>query len=192
MVIEALSAIADFARERGLRWYVFGAQAVLVHGVPRLTADIDVTIDAGELCARELVSSLESFGLVSRAVGFDLLLETSRLLPLVHAASHTPVDLVLAGRGIEQDFLARAAHVNLGGFDVPILSAEDLIATKVITVRRKDREDVLGILETQGTRLDRALLARTLAEVDASLEEPRASKSFARIDRLYRRRLESR
>ena len=26
------------------RWYVFGAQAVTIYGVPRLSADVDVTI----------------------------------------------------------------------------------------------------------------------------------------------------
>lgn len=30
---------------RGLRWYVFGAQAVVAHGRPRLTADVDVAVD---------------------------------------------------------------------------------------------------------------------------------------------------
>lgn len=32
-----------------LRWYLFGAQAVIVHGAGRLTADVDVTLDLGRI-----------------------------------------------------------------------------------------------------------------------------------------------
>jgi hypothetical protein len=32
-------------RLRRLRWYVFGAQAVVVHGRPRMTGDVDVTVE---------------------------------------------------------------------------------------------------------------------------------------------------
>jgi hypothetical protein len=30
-------------KERGLRWYLFGAQAAIIGGSPRLSADVDVT-----------------------------------------------------------------------------------------------------------------------------------------------------
>lgn len=41
---EALTALASVLRAQGIRWYLFGAQAVALYGVPRLTADIDATI----------------------------------------------------------------------------------------------------------------------------------------------------
>lgn len=46
--------LADLARgfERlGMRWYLFGAQAAIVYGVARLTADVDATVhtEAAEL-----------------------------------------------------------------------------------------------------------------------------------------------
>jgi len=40
--VELLAALAS-TLERWGRWYVFGAQAVIAHGVPRLSADVDVT-----------------------------------------------------------------------------------------------------------------------------------------------------
>jgi hypothetical protein len=42
----AADAVADFARAVGklrVTWYVFGAQAAILRGVVRLTADVDVT-----------------------------------------------------------------------------------------------------------------------------------------------------
>jgi len=41
--LELLVALAPVLSRWG-RWYVFGAQAVVMYGVPRLSADVDVTI----------------------------------------------------------------------------------------------------------------------------------------------------
>ena len=40
----ALQAIARAMKQLKARWYLFGAQAVLLHGAPRTTQDIDVTV----------------------------------------------------------------------------------------------------------------------------------------------------
>jgi len=42
--VELLAALASIIERRG-RWYRFGAQAVIAHGVPRLSADADVTLE---------------------------------------------------------------------------------------------------------------------------------------------------
>ena len=39
-LLRALSAVLD----RWGRWYVFGAQTVVAYGVPRFSADVDVTV----------------------------------------------------------------------------------------------------------------------------------------------------
>ena len=48
--VELLTALSKVLAGWG-RWYVFGAQAVIAYGVPRLSADVDVTVklepDAG-------------------------------------------------------------------------------------------------------------------------------------------------
>jgi hypothetical protein len=41
-----LADLSRAFRAEGVRWYVFGAQAVAALGVPRLTADVDVTVAA--------------------------------------------------------------------------------------------------------------------------------------------------
>lgn len=54
------AALADLARTfRALRvrWYVFGAQALIAAGVPRLTADIDVTVEVPRGGPRALVDA---------------------------------------------------------------------------------------------------------------------------------------
>ncbi len=41
--LDLLSDLKKALENLGLRWYLFGAQAVVVHGRPRLTEDVDVT-----------------------------------------------------------------------------------------------------------------------------------------------------
>jgi hypothetical protein len=179
-IADVFRALVEALRSGGLRWYVFGAQAVLVHGLPVLASDIEVTIDPAERGNLDILALLDRVEIRPRTSTFDDLLEQARLLPLVHAPTGMAVDVVLAGEGIEQDFLARAVHVDLSGVFVPVLSVEDLIATKVVAGRRKDRQDILGILQ-QGRSIDLVRLRATLAAFDAGLDGPRATETFERI-----------
>jgi hypothetical protein len=183
-IADVLRALVEALRSAGLRWYIFGAQAVLVHGLPQLTADLDVTIDPADRGNLDILAVLDGVSIRPRTSTFDDLLEQARLLPLVHAPTGMAVDVVLAGEGIEQDFLTRAVHVDLSGVVVPVLSVEDLIATKVVAGRRKDRQDILGILQ-QGRTVDLPRLRATLAAFDAGLDGPRATETFERIHRSF-------
>jgi Nucleotidyltransferase of unknown function (DUF6036) len=188
VVAEAIRALSEALEVAKLRWFLFGAQAVVVHGIPRLTADVDVTVALGSTPAATALAALERTGIVCRAAELRSALEGARLWPMVHAPTGTPIDVVIAGGGIDGDFLSRVTWVHIAGGDVPVLSAEDLIATKALTSRRKDREDILGVLELQGDRLDLERLRRTLDDLDASLEEPRARRRFERIHRQFLRK----
>ena len=59
---EHLADLAGALDAIGVRWYVFGAQATLIWGRPRLTTDVAVTVQCA-LPTRELVSALEARGI---------------------------------------------------------------------------------------------------------------------------------
>ena len=59
-VLELLAALSAVLDRRG-RWYVFGAQAVVAYGVPRFSADVDVTLNSPWQ-----KSALHSTGVASR------------------------------------------------------------------------------------------------------------------------------
>lgn len=72
MPVDVSRALADLARAfegLGVRWYVFGAQAVAAAGVPRLTADIDVTVAVPSGGPAALMAALEREGLRLRDIG---------------------------------------------------------------------------------------------------------------------------
>lgn len=151
------------------RWYVFGAQAVVLWGRPRLTADIDVTVRMDPEEPERLVRAFEASGFSLRIGNTPEFVRRTRVLPFVHATSGMPMDVVLAGPGLEELFLSRAVPVTIGNLVVPVISPEDLIATKILAGRPKDIEDVRGILRERLSTLDLESIRSTLALLEEAL-----------------------
>jgi hypothetical protein len=121
---------------------LFGAQAALLYGAARLTADADVTVDLGTRPTRELVDLLAASGFDLRVPDADDFVARTRVVPLVHRGTGMPIDVVLAGPGMEDLFLARARPHTVDDVTVPVASAEDVIVMKILAGRAKDHDDV--------------------------------------------------
>lgn len=178
--------------EGGDRWYLFGAQAVQVWGTPRLTADVDVTASLRSTPER-LVSRLRQAGFDLRIRDVNGFVRKTRVLPFVHRRSAIPLDVVLAGPGLEEEFLARARRVAVEGVVVPVISPEDLIVTKALAGRAKDVEDVRGILRERLGTLDLRRIRSRLRLLEKALadSEPKAlfERELASVRAASRRRL---
>lgn len=182
-VADLLRALAAAFAERRLRWYVFGAQAVVAHGRPRLTADVDVTVELASTTPGELTALLEGYAFHLRFPLPSDPADPPRLIPLLHAPSSMPVDLVVAAPGLDEEFLERARAIDLGGALVPVISAEDLVAMKILAGRRKDLEDVRGVLLEKRGELD---LDRVRDVLRAFEEVTGEAKLLPRLERLLR------
>ena len=185
-VERALHALAETLEAQGVAWYLFGAQAVVVYGRPRATADIDVTVDFELDRWHELAERLAERGFFPRMDDPGPLVRRTRVLPLVFETTGVPVDLVLAGPvGLEQRFLSRPRTVDLAGVPVRIIAPEDLLVSKILAGRPKDLEDVRGILAERGDRLDLRQVRDLLVALEAALDR---ADLVAELDRLVGRR----
>ena len=180
--LELLTALAPVLGRWG-RWYVFGAQAVIVYGVPRLSADVDVTLalapDAPERFAREM----EAAGFALRVADPEFVRRT-RVMPFVHSATGMPLDIVLAGSGLEDEFLDRAVMTQIGTLTVPVIDRADLLIAKLLAGRPKDLEDARALWHLHGGELDAARVRRTLHLLEEALSQ---SDLVAAFDLLARR-----
>lgn len=164
--------LADLARacaQVSLDWYVFGAQAVLLWGRPRLTMDVDVTARLGPLSAESLVALLGREGFTLRLNATPDFVRRTRVLPFTHEPSGLALDIVLAGPGLEDEFFERRAWVDMGGVSIPVISPEDLVVTKVLAGRGKDIEDIRGILAERGGQLDIGRVRTVLRMLEEAL-----------------------
>ena len=145
------AAIAAELNRRGIRWLLFGRQAVVLYGSPVSSADWDVWADPAQ---RGEV--LEYFA----SLGYEVSAEVDDLAPIVKVrAGLERIDLFLMRamvnrEGQQIDFsttLARAGVVT-ERFDrsdaIRVPAIDDLIALKKMgaAVRPKDEEDIRYLL----------------------------------------------
>jgi hypothetical protein len=187
---EVLAALRASFDSLGVRWYLFGAQAAIYHGVARLTADIDVTIQPGLHSTRELVTTLEANGFGLRMTASDAFVARTRVLPLVHSSTRLPVDVVLAGPGLEERFLDHAESHVLEGVRIPIAAAEDLVTMKLLAARPKDLDDAERMLRVGSDTIDLDRVRQTLELLEDALSQgdliPQLEQILERIARASR------
>jgi hypothetical protein len=90
--VGALTALARALRRLGARWYLFGAQAVALHGAARATQDIDVTV-LGDFELEALFDALARENITPRIDDATFLAE-ARVVPSVHRPSGWNIDVV--------------------------------------------------------------------------------------------------
>jgi hypothetical protein len=117
--VELLRALAPVLDAWG-RWYVFEAQAVTAYGVPRLSADVDVTVVLTPDDPESFASAMATGGFVLRVDDADFVRRT-RVMPFLHGATAMPLDVVLGASGLEQEFADRAVLTDIGGVTVPVI-----------------------------------------------------------------------
>jgi hypothetical protein len=154
-----------------------------------MTADVDVTVDLAGDPSSELVRVLDEHGFAARFELDDRFLRDAHLLPMVHPPSAMPVDVVLLRSGLQYDFLARSRPVDIGGAVVPMVSAEDLIAMKLLAARRKDLEDVRGVLLERFESLDFERVESVLRALSQTSGNTRLEARLARLVRQVKRLL---
>ena len=165
-LLRALSKALD---AHGCRWYLFGAQAATIWGRPRLTTDVDVTVEIASAGSELLVAGLSAAGFRLSEAFSNQFVRSTRVLPLIHMESTMPLDIVLAGPGLEEQFLARVVAVQVDDFMVPVISPEDLVLTKLLAGREKDVGDIRGVLHARGDSLDLDYIRRTLRVIEEAM-----------------------
>ena len=186
-IAELLAELQRVFAALGLRWFLFGAQAAILYGVARLSADVDITLDLGDRSSRDVVDALAAAGFELRVADAAGFVEATRVLPFVHRASRMPVDVVLAGPGLEDQFFAGTQERVVGEARVPVVSAEDLVAMKVLAGRARDVGDVEAILRMHGDDLDLHRIRTTLGLLEGALDRRDLLSELDRMLALARR-----
>lgn len=167
--LELLTALAPVIARWG-RWYVFGAQAVILYGVPRLSADVDVTVALDPDAPERFVLEMQAAGFSLRVDDPEFVRRT-RVMPFVHAPTGMPLDVVLAGSGLEDEFLARVRQTNVGGTVLPLIDVADLLIAKVLAGRPKDIDDARALWRLYAKTIDAARIRHTLRLLEEALAQ---------------------
>ena len=150
-----------------LPFMVIGGQAVLVHGQPRLTQDIDVTLGVEPDHLDKVLEICEQLELDPLPEELESFVMETFVLPALQRETRIRVDFVFSTTAYERQAIQRAVRVEIDGTEVPFATAEDLILHKLFAGRPRDREDALGVVRRQAEKLDWAYLDRWAREFAA-------------------------
>lgn len=155
-----LARLTEALESRGFDFMLIGGQAVLLHGKPRLTDDIDLTIAAGPEALERLVAACASLGLRLLPDDPESFVRETSVLPTAEPDTGIRIDLILSTSPYERQAIDRAVRVEIGGARVPFATAEDLIIHKIFAARARDLEDAAAVVRRQGESLDWEYLER--------------------------------
>lgn len=166
----ALVTAARFLEAEAVPYMVIGGVANLVWGLARTTLDVDITVWVEESRIPPLI---EQAGQRFRVLPADPLnfVRTTRVLPL-EAKEGIRVDLIFGQLPYEERAIQRARPQELAGCSIQVCTPEDLIVHKLIADRPRDREDVRGVIQRHGPRLDRVYLDPIVEGLARELARP--------------------
>lgn len=157
-------------------------------GKPRFTHDVDLTADVDNDDIGRFFEQASQSGFDARVPDPVAFAQQSRMLLLVHRATHIAVDIAIAGLPFEFDLLDRAVHVELAGLDVPVAAPDDLIIMKAVAGRPNDLDDIRSILDSHPD-LDLARVRSWLSQFAEALDAPDILQRFEEIVADWRRGL---
>jgi hypothetical protein len=148
-----LTVLAERARERGLPFLLIGGHAVIAHGHPRNTFDLDLVVPRPALGEwRELALTM---GYTRHAEGLTFV----QFNP--PDAVTLPLDLMIVSEATFHQFASAAVDAPVSTPGIRTVCLEHLLALKAHAIRHghpgrveKDVDDVIGLL--RANRLDPA------------------------------------
>ncbi len=127
--------------ENEVRYLVAGGYAVVIHGYPRFTGDIDIWLHSDADNAARLLRALEAFGLGSIGLTVDALMSPDQVIQLGYPPQR--IDLLTSLDGVEfDDCYERRYVVEFEAVPVPFIGLDDLKKNKRATGRLKDQLDL--------------------------------------------------
>lgn len=177
-----LAALMEWFNEAGLRAAIIGGVAASLRGKPRLTNDIDVVVVGAD--AETLLRSSASFHFVPRMNDALDFAQKNRILLLRYAPGQIDIDLSLGALPFEEEIVERSTWIDVGGLEILVASAEDLVIMKAVAGRGRDVVDIENMIEANPD-LDVERIRRWVREFASVLEMPEIHEN---LEKLLKRR----
>ena len=145
MFTKLLKKIAIALDQKGISYMVIGGQAVLLHGEPRMTRDIDITVGITTEQIDQILDVIPEIQLKPLVDPHDFTIQTM-VLPCQDPENHIRVDFIFSFSPYGRQAMERVRLVDMEGAHAKFASAEDLVIHKVFAGRPRDMEDVKSVL----------------------------------------------
>ena len=152
----------------GVRYVIGGSFASSVHREPRSTNDIHVVADLHHMDVDRFIEGISADSYVSPSAVAEAV-RSGGTFNVIHIATAVKVDVFVVGDdAFDRERLGRSMRVQFSGtphsVELLVDTAEDTILRKLDWYRRGDESserqwrDITGVIDAQGSRLDRPYL----------------------------------
>lgn len=169
MLEKTLLRIAKILDENKIPYMLIGGYAMALHGVPRMTQDVDISlgIDIDQIDTILSATRSEYVTIVENPVEFA---RNTNVLLLQDRETGVRVDMIFTFIDFERDAIARSDKFEILGKFVSFVSLNDLIVYKMLAGRERDKEDVRTILATQASKLDIRWISDTIEGLSSLIQ----------------------
>lgn len=181
---ETAAALGRALAGSGFSYMLIGGVAVVARGYDRLTRDVDAKVFLGDRPIEALAAKLASEVIRPRRADALEFARSRQVFLLRHEPSGTPVDVSFAWLPFELESLGRASPVTFLGIDVPTAMPEDLIVSKAVAWRARDKDDIEHLLVRHGKSLEMKRIRAWVEQFAELLEVP---ERLAEFDEIVRR-----
>jgi hypothetical protein len=179
--IDALDALQRALDDHGTPSMIIGGVAVIAHGIPRLTVDVDATVVAAGLDLDDLIDTLSRHDIRARIPDAVAFARERQVFLGVHEPSGTPVDVSLAWLPFEEDALRARQACDYAGVAIRIPRPEDLLIYKVIASRPQDIDDAEGLLVLHGATMNVGRVREVVGQLAAALDDVERPRTLERL-----------
>jgi len=165
---QILAELAHGLARLSISYAVMGGQAVLLHGEPRMTRDIDLTLGVDTTRLPDLLRLAEESGWRVLVANPEEFVTRHLVLPCEDAGSGVRLDLIFGLSPFERGAIARAQAVEIEGAPVRFVTVEDLLIMKLVAGRPRDLEDARGLVRKH-PGFERAYVLGWLEQYDRDL-----------------------
>jgi len=173
VIEQFLKRIAKTLDQRRIPYMIIGGQAAIVHGRPRVTQDVDITLGMDTDRLEAVIASCRALRLKLLPENPRKFSEETQVLPVRDAQSGLRVDFIFSSTPYERQAIDRATVVRMTRYPVRFASAEDVIIHKLFAGRAIDLEDARAVVLRQGARLDGAYIRKWLRSFSDVVEDRR-------------------
>lgn len=139
-MLDNLKPVFESFEKHDVRYIVIGGIAAILHGVPRMTFDLDILIDASSDNAERLLSALNDSGFGTASL-IDVVGLMQKEITIFQDYERVDVQIRTPGIDFAHSWINRI-RFDLDGVTVNVLNRQDLIASKRAAGRPIDLEDV--------------------------------------------------
>ncbi len=183
--LESASRAQSLLETAGIQSVVIGGLAVAVWGEPRVTKDVDLRVLLQRERANFLLAALPTqFKILSDSP--ESTLQQKGFL-FTEDASGVRVDFLLADNEFDIAMVRNGRRIEpILGWPIVVCSGEDLVVSKLITLRPRDEEDARLVIRRQRGNLDDTYVEKWLREFEQALDDSTFVTHYRQLRQRYR------